>query len=122
MLRAALERWSRDPVLVQTLRAGWAIDDLPGEIFVQALATGRGLAINVTAYKVLLQLREGSQSFEFAIPIAALTDAAAYDKWMRAMRTRAEHRLDYEHVSSLLREMPSEHWAPIDDGCNRQSG
>ncbi len=120
LLRSSLERWSRDPVLVQTLRAGWAID-LPGEIFVQALATGRGLAINVTAYKVLLQLRHGSQSFEFAIPIAALTDPAAYEKWIRAMRTRAEHRLDYEHVSNPAPGIGGEHWEPVDEGYKPQS-
>ena len=119
-LRTALKHWSRDPALVQILRAGWAID-LPGEIFVQALATGRGLALNVTAHKVLLQLRHGSQTFEFAIPIAALTDTAACEKWLRAMRTRAEQRIDYEHVSYSPPDDKSEHWEPTDAGCNRQS-
>jgi hypothetical protein len=119
-LRVALERWSRDPALVQILRAGWAID-LPSEIFVQALATGRGLAINVSAYKVLLQLRHGSQTFEFAVPIAALTDPTAYEKWIRAIRTRAEQHLDYEHVSNPSPEIRSDHWEPVDDPCNHQS-
>lgn len=119
-LRTALQRWSRDPVLVQTLRAGWAID-LPGEIFVQALATGRGLAINVTAHKVLLQLRHGSQHFEFAVPIAALTDAEAYDKWIRAIRTRAEQYLDYENVGHSPPEVRADHWEAVDERCNPRS-
>jgi hypothetical protein len=125
-LRTALERWSRDPALVQTLRAGWAID-LPGEIFHQALATGRGLAVNVTAHKVLLQLRHGSQTCEFAVPLAALTDLAAFEKWIRAIRTRAEQRLDYEHTGSPPPEVRSDtedrsdHWEPIDEPCNHQS-
>jgi hypothetical protein len=120
VLRSALRRWSQDTVLAHTLRVGWAID-LPGEIFVEALATGRGLAINVSTHKVLLQLRHGSQHFEFALPIAALTEAAAFEKWLRAIRTRAEHRLDYEHVSTNHHDRPSDHhdlpankWQPID--------
>jgi hypothetical protein len=123
VLRNALRRWSQDTALVQTLRVGWAID-LPSEVFVAALATGRGLAINVSSHKVLLQLRHGSQHFEFALPIAALTDAAVFEKWLRAIRTRAEQRLDYEHVSSNLHDRPSDHpdlpadhWQPIDDPC-----
>jgi hypothetical protein len=113
-LRTALQRWSRDPILVQTLRAGWAVD-LPAEIFAEALATGRGLAINVTSHKVLLQLRHGSQSFEFAIPIAALTDPAAYEKWLRAIRIRAEKHLEHEQISQFLRSENAEHWEPIPD-------
>src|SRR5260221_12496807 len=120
VLRNALHRWSQDPVLVQTLRVGWAID-LPVEVFVEALATGRGLAVNVSTHKVLLQLRHGSQHFEFALPIAALTDAVVFEKWLRAIRTRAEQRLDYEHVSTNLHDRPSDHrelpadiWQPID--------
>ena len=103
---------------MQTLRAGWAID-LPGDILTDAFATGRGLAINVTTHKVLLQLRHGPQTFEFAIPIAALTDHQAFEKWLRAIRIRAEQHLDYSGSEASLRDLHPEHWEPIDNGCAR---